>query len=963
MPQSGAGEGSVPQFFGVVGGKNWELTPRPAVTDRLQKGPVMSKNQTVRAVLTGVVLLLSLGVSRGAESLEDVKIQIPYKKFVLKNGLTVLVHEDHKAPIVAVNVWYHVGSKNEKPGKTGFAHLFEHLMFTGSENFRGTGNQRGFFEAMERVGATDLNGTTSEDRTDYFENVPRNAVDLALWLESDRMGHLLGAIDKTKLDVQRGVVQNEKRQGENEPYGVVDELMTKGTAPPGHPYSWTVIGSMEDLNAASLEDVQNWFKTYYGAANTVLVIAGDIDADTARQKAEHYFGDIPAGPPVARYDQWIPQISGTRRQRVSDRVPQARLYKVWNVPAYGEPDNVYLDLAGDVLSSGKSSRLYKRLVYDDQIATDVSAGVNAREISGQFVITATAKPGETLAKIEKAVDEEVSRFLEKGPTADELERAKAGKLAGFVRGIERIGGFGGKSDILAMNQTFRGDPEFYQTVLKLEREATASNLQNAARKWLTSDVYILDVEPYPEYEPVSSKVDRTKTPPPGPPPDTKFPALQRARLSNGLNLILAERHSIPVVDFAMQINAGYASDQFATPGTARLAMNMLDEGTARRSALQISDELARLGADLGTGSTLDSSGVSLSTLTATLDQALDIYADVILNPVFPEADFKRLQKQLLAEIQQEKSEPISMALRVFPRLMYGANHAYGNSFTGSGTEASASKLTREDMEKFHQTWFKANNATLIIIGDTTLKEITPKLEKLFAGWKSGDVPAKNIGRVEQPKKSTIYLVDRPGSIQSVIFAGNLAPPKADPADIAIQTMNIILGGSFTSRLNLNLREDKHWCYGAGSFLPGARGQRPFVAYAPVQTDKTKESMVEISKELNGILGKTPIVPDELTKAQQSETLRLPGRWETMGAVEGSIGEIVRFGLPDDYFVTFPEKVRALSVDEVAQAAQKVIHTDQLVWVVVGDLAKIEPGIRELGWGEIQLLDADGIPTK
>ena len=392
----------------------------------------------------------------------NVKIDIPYKKFVLKNGLTVLVHEDHKAPIVAVNVWYHVGSKNEKPGKTGFAHLFEHLMFTGSENFKGSGDQKAFFETMERIGATDLNGTTSEDRTDYFENVPKNALDIALWLESDRMGHLLGAIDKTKLDVQRGVVQNEKRQGENEPYGVTRELLTKGTAPPGHPYSWTVIGSMEDLNAASLEDVQNWFKTYYGPANTVLVLAGDIDPETARQKAEQFFGDIPAGSPVAKYDKWIPHIAGTRRQSVSDRVPQARLYKVWNIPAYGEPETVYLDLAADVLSSGKSSRLYKRLVYDDQIATDVSAAVDGREISGQFMITATAKPGENLAMIEKAVDEEVANFLAKGPSAKELERAKAGKLAGFVRGIERIGGFGGKSDILAMNQTFRGDPEFYQ---------------------------------------------------------------------------------------------------------------------------------------------------------------------------------------------------------------------------------------------------------------------------------------------------------------------------------------------------------------------------------------------------------------------------------------------------------------------------------------------------------------------
>jgi zinc protease len=462
---------------------------------------------------------------------------------------------------------------------------------------------------------------------------------------------------------------------------------------------------------------------------------------------------------------------------------------------------------------------------------------------------------------------------------------------------------------------------------------------------------------------VAGNVDRTKLPAPGSAPDVKFPALQRSQLSNGLKVILAERHAIPVVELNLQIDAGYASDQFASPGTASLAMSMLDEGTSHRTALQISDELARLGANLGTGSRLDSSSVSLSTLRATLDQALDIYADVILNPAFPEADFNRLKKQLLAAIQQEKADPINMALRVFPGLLYGHGHAYGNPFTGSGTETSVSKLTTSDMQKFHRTWFKANNATLIIVGDTTLKEMTPKLEKLFGGWKSADVPSKNIGHVDQASSSKVYLVDRPGSLQSVIFAGNVAPPKSDPADIAIQSMNTILGGAFSSRLNLNLREDKHWCYGAGSFLPSARGQRPFVAYAPVQTDKTKESMVEVDKELRGILGKTPITSDELTKAQESQTLELPGRWETMGAVAASIGDIVRFGLADDYFTTFPEKVRRLSVDDLVKAAQEVVHADGVAWVVVGDRAKIELGIRSLGWGEIQLLDADGKPVK
>jgi zinc protease len=666
---------------------------------------------------------------------------------------------------------------------------------------------------------------------------------------------------------------------------------------------------------------------------------------------------------VARFETWIPKIAGTRREKVSDRVPEARIYKVWNIPQYGEADNVYLDLASDVLVSGKTSRLYKRLVYDDQIATSVSAGVDPEEISGQFQITATARPGADLAKVEKAVDEEVARFLKEGPTAAELERVKAGKIAEFVRGIERIGGFGGKSDVLAMNQTYRGSPDFYKVPLKYIREATAKDLQRAARQWLTDDVYILEVHPFPNYETMASTVDRSKLPTPGPDPEVKFPAFQRATLANGLKIVLAERHSLPMVDFTMQLDAGYAADQFAIPGTAKLTSQMLDEGTARRTALQISDELHLLGANLSAGSDLDSCSVSMSALTATLDSALNIYADVILNPAFPEADFKRLQKQLAATIQREKTQPFGMALRVFPKLLYGSGHAYGNPLTGSGTEESVAKITRADLKKFHDTWFKANNATLIIVGDTTLKEITPKLEKLFAGWKPGDVPAKNLATVEQQKKSAVYLIDRPGSIQSVILAGHVGLPKSNPDEIAIETMNVVLGGAFTSRLNMNLREEKHWAYGAGTVVFAARGQGPFVAYGPVQTDKTKESMIEMDKELHGILGARPITGEELTTAQKQETLALPGDWETMSAVESSIDNIVKFGLPENYYTTYPGKVRALTVDDLAKAAKEEVHPDQLVWVVVGDRSKIEAGMRELGWGEIHFLDSNGDAVK
>ncbi|MBM3801758.1 MAG: insulinase family protein [Acidimicrobiia bacterium] len=916
----------------------------------------MKKRLNAPTVLATVMLFATCSAGRAAPQTAPTEIEIPFQKFVLPNGLTLIVHEDHKAPIVAVNVWYHVGSKNEKPGKSGFAHLFEHLMFNGSENFN-----TDYFQAMERIGATDLNGTTNEDRTNYFQNVPKSALDVALWMESDRMGHLLGAIDKARLDEQRGVVQNEKRQGENQPYGVAYELAMKATYPAGHPYSWTVIGSMEDLNAASLEDVQEWFKTYYGAANSTLVLAGDIDAATAKAKVEKYFGDIAAGPPVARHQTWIAKRSGAHRQRVEDRVPQARIYKIWNTPQNGSVEFEHLNLVSDVLGSGKNSRLYTRLVYHDQIATAVSSSVDPREIGGQFNIEVTARPGEDLAKVERAIDEELDRFLVEGPTEKEMQRIKTQYVANFVRGIERIGGFGGKSDILAQNQVYFGNPAHYKTTLRRVREATPQNLLNAAKQWLTDGAYILEVHPFPQYKTLSSDVDRKKLPEPGPAPEVRFPDLQRATLSNGLKVILAERRSIPVVNFNLLVDAGYAADQFGMPGTAKLAMAMLDEGTKKRSSLQISEELALLGATLTTGSNLDQSTVSLSALKSNLDASLEIFADLVLNPSFPEADFKRLQKQQLDSIQAEKTRPEQMALRVFPQYLYGKNHAYGNPLTGSGTTNSVSKLVRADVERFHQTWFKSNNATLVVVGDTTLAEVVPKLERLLRTWQKGEVPQKNVSQVAHQSKPVLYLMDRPGSLQSIIFAGHVAPPKANPDEIAIETVNNILGGSFTSRVNMNLREDKHWSYGAFTVLVGARGQRPFLAYAPVQTDKTKESAVELAKELRDVLSARPITDEETAKALNNQTLELPGSWETMNAVSASIANIVRFGLPDTYYQTYAENVRQLKTPQLAAAAQKLLVPDKLVWVVVGDRAKIEAGIRELNLGEIRLIDSDGNP--
>ena len=894
------------------------------------------------------------------------QVDIPYTKYVLDNGLTLLVHEDRKAPIVSVNVWYHVGSKNEKPGKTGFAHLFEHLMFNGSENFNDD-----YFQAMERVGATNLNGTTNEDRTNYFQDVPRPALEVALWMESDRMGHMLGAVDQAKLDEQRGVVQNEKRQGENQPYAVAYELITKNTFPQGHPYSWTVIGEMEDLDAASLEDVHAWFRTYYGAANAVISIAGDIAPQEARALVERYFGSIPGGPPVARHQSWIARRTGEHRQTVEDRVPQARVMKVWNVPEWGTRQAVLLDLATDVLAAGKSSRLYKRLVYEDQIATSATAYISAQEIAGQVVLQATAHPGQGLAEVEAALDQELQEFLESGPAADELERAKTDHVARFIRGAERIGGFGGKSDILARNEVYTGDPAHYKRMLAWAEEATAEDIRQCAAEYLSDGVYVLEIHPAAERSVSESEVDRSQLPTVSGYPEFKFPDTRETELSNGLKVVHARMRSIPTVEMSLVFNAGFAADRRGLPGLARLTAEMLDEGTESMSSLEISDEATRLGARIATSASLDTASVSLSALSERLAESLDLLAAVVLRPAFPPQELERLKRLRVAGIRQELAQPFTVGLRLLPGLVFADGHAYAAPMTGSGTVESVTSLSRDDVVSFHQEWYRPRNATLVVAGDVPLDTLKPMLEERFGGWAGkGELPSLEIGEAPAAAGRTVYVVDKPGALQSVILAGLPAPPTNNPDEIAIEAMNSILGGSFTSRINMNLREDKHWAYGARSILIDAVGPRLFMAYAPVQTDKTKESMVELDRELRDILGSRPPRAEELSKAQQNRTLRLPGQYETKRAVLGALVQILKHELPEDHFETYAGRMRALRLEDVEAAARRVVRPDSVVWVVVGDLAEIEAGVRELGFADVrrlspegQVLDGPGLPSE
>ncbi len=909
-------------------------------------------------------------------------IDLAYERFQLDNGLTVVVHEDHKAPVVHVAVWYHIGSADEPDGKTGFAHLFEHLMFSGSEN-----HKDGFFKPFELIGATDQNGTTWNDRTNYFETVPTTALDMTLWMESDRMGHLLGAIGQKELDTQRGVVQNEKRQDENQPYGRTGENIGVNAFPANHPYHHDTIGSMKDLNAASLADVKQWFSDHYGAANTTLVLAGDITPAQAKEKARAYFGDIPAGPPVARQQPWVAARDKSTRGEMVDQVAQVRIYREWNVPQTGDADLTLLELAASVLGAGKTSRLYERMVYKDKIADSVSVDIEPFALASLFQLQVDVKNGVDPARVEKVVAEEWQRFLKDGPTQDEIDRARTRAHAGFVRSVEKVSS---QARILAEGQVYRNDPAAYKKEFAELDAATPASVLATAKKWIGKGDYTLTVKPGTpdpnkdeaeaaglaaapgkpapmlpaarEHKTVKSEVDRSH----GVPqvtqfPELKFPGLQRGKLKNGIEVVLAERHEIPVVQAKLLFAGGYAADRERKLGTASFTAAMIGEGTKEMNALELERRTDRIGMNWGAGCDLDNCSASLNALKSQLAPSLALWADVVRHPAFRNEDIARLRGQWLAGIAQEKSDPTQLALRTMPPLLYGKGHAYGIPFTGSGTEVSIKSLTDADLHGFTLDNYRPDNARVIVAGDTTLAEIIPALDRVFGDWTAPKTALKknDLPIALAPAKPRVYLMDRPGSQQSLILAGIVAPSTMAPNNLEIGTMSSAFGGLFTSRLNMNLREDKHWAYGAGAFLPNAAGQRPYLLYAPVQTDKTADSMAELLKESKGLVGDNPLSASEIGKAKASDVRALPGEFESARAVLGSMQNIVVYHRPDDYVQTLKSRIEAQQDSAVNAAAKEVVKPGALTWVVVGDRKQIEKSIRDLKVGEIQVLDADG----
>lgn len=890
--------------------------------------------------------------AQSANSSSVPNLDLSYKKYVLPNGLTLIVHEDHTSPVVALDVWYHVGSKDEARGQHGMARLFEHLMFTGSQH-----HDAAYAPALLAAGATDIGGDSNRDRSRFHETVPAATLDLGLWMESERMGYLLGGVTQAKLDQQRSAVESDKRQHDSQPYGDVDSIIARSTYPPGHPYSWTPFGSIRDLNAIDLGNVRDWFEKYYGAANATLVVSGDVKAAVVKAKVEQDFGDIPPGVPVSHVTTWPARMSGERSSTVREAVPQARLYMVWNLPPAFNADTSRLKLAAAVLADGKDSRLYKRLVQKDQLATDVTAQIDAREIGSQLVIRADARSGISLDKIEQAVDEELAKLLANGPQAAELDRIRASLLTGFSR---RLQSQAAQAELLARSEVYGGSPDAYKTELNELRNASSDDVRDSMRNWLADGLFVLDVKPAVRYTISGKDANRHRPPPVGALLLPQLPTLQRAILPNGMRLALVQRGNAQSLDFDMLFGGGRASDGDLPGGTAALTYDLLSGGTDQYSATEIDSKLQTLGASVSSHLGPDDGDVRLSAVKTKLTSTLDLYADMIRQSTFPDDQISRYKQQLLASIAQQQASPHGAIKRVLTPLLFGPQHPYAH--VGLGMADQIQSVQRDDLVAYAKRWLRPDNATLLVTGDIDMATLKPLIEARFGDWEASSVPLTqlDIGNAPAQAAARIFLIDKPGASQSRIVAANLAPPPTDSQQPAYDIVSAALGGSFDSRLNLDLHATRHWGDDVSSGIVSMRHQQIFYVSANVQSERTAPAILEIHNQLESVVdGKSPLTKQEVSAAEQSELRRLPDASQTLGDVAASYRHILTLDLPDDYYRQLIDKLKGLSSLQLQTAAQHLISPEALTWIVVGDLSKIEQPIRELNLGSVQIIGTDG----
>jgi zinc protease len=902
---------------------------------------------------------------------------IKFEKYTLPNGLVVILSEDHRLPLVSTNIWYHVGPANELPGRTGFAHLFEHMMFEGSKHVPGNSHIR----FLEAAGASDLNGTTDFDRTNYFETLPSNQLELTLWLESDRMGYLPDKLDQASLTNQQDVVRNERRQSiENSPYGIVEEGVYHMLFPKSHPYHADVMGSHADIQAAKLEDVRNFFKLYYAPNNASLAIVGDFDPAQAKQLVEKYFGPLKRGAPVPKIDAVTPPIAAERRAVIHDQVELPRVYMAWLTSSIFKPGDADADLASEILGAGKSSRLYKKLVYEKQIALDVSASQQSLILGSVFEIVVTARPGHTADEMEKAVDEELAAFRKNGPTAVELERARNGTETGMIQGLERLGGFGGVADRLNEYNHYLGNPGYFPQDVHRYEAATTDSIRAFAEAQLKPKARVVvygipgkpdlgsDV-PTPKNQQKGQSTGgesvnadaawRADPPKPGPVHALNLPVPEIFKLSDGLTVYYHYRPGLPVVAADLVFNTGSGANPVEKPGLASFTANMLQQGTESRNAIQIADEAALLGTALSSSANMDSSSVGASSLTKNFPGVLDLISDVVLRPTFPPDEVERRRASRLAAFTDERSDPETIVARTGVSALFGPHNPFG--YDNSGTEPSIKAMTREDMMSFWKTHYVPNNAALVVSGNIPVDDLKALAESKFASWKSGEFSMPQIGAAETTK-AKIVIVDRPGAQQTMLRLLQLGVDRATPDYPKLEVMNSELGGLFSSRINLNLREEHGYTYGANSFFVYRRSLGYFVVGGGIRTDATAPAVTEILKEIHRMID-TPMKPDELSLAKDSQSRSLPGIFETDSGEAGALSEIFMYNLARDYFSKLPEQLNAVTAEDAEAVAKKYLHPDQLVLVCVGDRAKIEPELVKLDLGAVEIRDADGNVVK
>jgi zinc protease len=941
-----------------------------------------------------VLLLLALAVATSAGpvaqepgsptrvfqrvGVEDRAADIPrlqFENYTLPNGLEVIFSEDKRLPLVSVNLWYHVGPANEEPGRTGFAHLFEHMMFQSSKHVP----QDGHIRLLEGAGATDLNGTTDFDRTNYFQTVPSNQLELALWLESDRMGFLLEKVDVAALANQQDVVRNERRQSvENRPYGIADEALVQLLYPKGHPYYGSVIGSHEDIQAAKLDDVKRFFKQYYAPNNASLAIVGDFDSAAAKKLVEKYFGTLKRGASVPPIKAETPRITSERRRVVKDRVELPRVAMAWITPPIFKPGDADADMAAQILGGGRSSRLYKKLIYDKQIAQNVVAYQQSLILGSAFQIEVTARPGHTAEELEKAIDEELAAFRNTPPDAREVERARNTIETTIIGGLERLGGFGGVADRLNSYNHYLGNPDYLEKDIQRYRAVTPQTVLAFAREQLqpTSRAVVHAVPGEPEAGPQvptppapkaapgegaesinADEAWRNEPPKPGPARPLELAPPSSAQLSNGLTLILSERKGLPMVAANLVVRTGSDANPVDKPGLANFTAAMLDEGTATRSALQIADEVAQLGATLSTNSTMDTSFVGARSLKKNFADALAILADTSLRPSFPAEEIERQRASRLAQLVQQRENPNALAGKIMAAALYGPRHPYGH--TELGTEAAVKAMTRDDMVAFWKQNFVPNNAALVVAGDITMPELRALAEKTFGGWQRGTPARPSLGNAATTT-ARIVIVDKPGAPQTALRVASIGVPRSSPDVHNIEVMNNSLGGMFSSRINLNLREQHGYTYGAGSQFVFRKGAGPFVVASAVRTDVTAPAVSEILKEVQGMLDK-PMSREELTMSKDSLARSVPGRFETSGQAAGSFSDVFVYDLGLDYFSKYPDRISAVSSEHALAVARKYLVPGRMIIVAVGDRAKIEAELKKLNLGPIEIRDAEGRP--